>query len=518
MADDQSEIVEFLSTPSAYGLKGGAVERHSTHGSIVFLAGDRAYKLKRAVRYDYMDYSTPEKRKAMCEAELAVNRRTAPELYLEVRPVIRNGATLRIGNAGEERGAIDWLVVMRRFDQRSLLEEMRKRGELDLPLMRTLAERIAEFHAHAEVTKGFGGAKGIAEVIDECGRMFATMADAPFEPAKFERWLSLASAEQARLRGLLEVRRNSGSVRRCHGDLHLNNICLIEGRPVLFDAIEFRDDFSCIDVLYDLAFLLMDLDSRDLRPFANAALNRYLERSGDYSGLEAMPLFLSCRAAVRAHVAASAAKFAAGDKTACHREAVDLLHRAIAYLAPRQGRIVAIGGPSGTGKSTLAAQVAPALGCAPGAIVVRTDVIRKSLWGADDLARLPQEAYAQAFTARVYAKLTEHVEAAARGGCAVIADAVFGQPFERDAIKAASQRAGVAFTGLWLDAPMEILERRIASRRRDASDATVEVLHKQLSYIHKPDDWIGIDASGARTEERVLRAIGVQAFNWRSQS
>ncbi|HUJ04430.1 MAG TPA: AAA family ATPase [Rhizomicrobium sp.] len=506
MADDQTEIVDFLSTPAAYGLTAGPVERHSTHGSIVFLAGGRAYKLKRAVRYDYMDYSTPEKRRAMCEAELAVNRRTAPELYLEVRPLIREGGTLRIGAAGEQEGAIDWLVAMRRFDQQSLLEEMRKRGALDLPLMRTLAERIAAFHASAEVTKGFGGAAGIAEVIAECGRMFVSMMGAPFDPAKIERWLSLANSEQARLRGLLEARRDSGCVRRCHGDLHLNNICLVEGRPVLFDAIEFRDDFSCIDVLYDLAFLLMDLDSRDLRALANAVFNRYLERSGDYSGLGAMPLFLSCRAAVRAHVAVSAAKFGAADREERHREAVRLLDRAIGYLAPRQGRIVAIAGLSGTGKSTLAASIAPLLGCAPGAIVVRTDVIRKSLWGADDLTRLPQEAYAREFTAKVYAALIQRVETVARGGYVAIADAVFGQPFEREAVEAAARRAGVPFKGLWLAAPVDVLERRIASRRHDASDATVEVLRTQLRHIREPENWIRIDASSPDAQAHVLRA------------
>src|SRR5208282_857202 len=245
----------------AYGLAGAIVERHETHGSIVFLAGERAYKLKRSVRFPYMDYSTLERRKAMCEAELAVNRRLAPELYIETATVVRHkDGSLHIGGAADSSGAVDWLVVMRRFDQGTLLESMRARGSLSAPLMRQLGERIAEFHLAAERQPAWGGAAGIEAIIDENRDLLNPLTGRPFDRSKIDRLDGLARNELKKLRTLLDTRRDAGHVRRCHGDLHLNNICLWDGRPVPFDAIEFCDAFACIDVLFDLALLLMDLD------------------------------------------------------------------------------------------------------------------------------------------------------------------------------------------------------------------------------------------------------------------
>lgn len=408
MADEQAETIEFLSQPDAYGLKGAAVERHETHGSVVFLCGGHAYKLKRAVRYDYMDYSTPARREAMCKAELAVNRKLAPEIYVDVRPVLRGGdGALRIGNPGERDGAVDWLVVMRQFGQETLLEQMRRRGALTVALMRTLAERVADIHRAAEVDRRFGGAQGLAAVVEENVRMFASMRDDPFAPEAVARWEKSARAALQSLQPLLDSRRDDGHVRRCHGDLHLNNICLLEGRPVPFDAIEFRDDFACIDVLYDLAFLLMDLDRHGLRAPANALLNRYLERSGDYAGLAALPLFMSCRAAMRAHVTVSAARLDKSGSAVRLADAVQLLNHANDTLAPCVPQLLAIGGVSGTGKSTLAAGLAPLLGRASGAIALRSDVTRKALCGVDAAVRLPESAYGAGITAKVYDQIAE---------------------------------------------------------------------------------------------------------------
>lgn len=512
MAVDQSEIVSFLSQPRAYGLDAGAIECHRTHGSFVFLIGEHAYKLKRDVKYSYMDYSSVERRKAMCEAELRVNRRLAPDLYLDVLPIMRDKTgALRIGIAGECDGAVDWLVHMRRFAGGTLYETIRRGDVPTMSFFRRLAECIAEFHGRAEIRTDYGGISGIARVVDENVETLASMIGCPFDKSKIRKLESLARAALETNRILLDARRSDGYVRRCHGDMHLNNICMSGDRPVLFDAIEFNEDFACIDVLYDLAFLLMDLGRCGLGVQAGHLLNRYIEKSGDYSGLAALPLFLSCRAAMRAHVTITAANLEkAAAASLRESDAMTLLDRAIAYLEPNPPKLVAIGGISGTGKSTLAAGIATAIGRAPSAIVIRSDVVRKHLWGVDELSHLPHEAYAAEITHRVYWHALELAALVLDGGYSCIIDAVFGSAEQRNEIEALACSKKVPFRGLWLEAPESILEARVAARIRDASDATVEVLRAQLAQISRPPNWTEIDASGSAEEIRA-RALSVLA-------
>jgi predicted kinase len=281
----------------------------------------------------------------------------------------------------------------------------------------------------------------------------------------------------------------------------LNNIVMFDGRPVLFDAIEFSDQFACIDVLYDLAFLLMDLDRHGLRDHANAVLNRYLEVTNEYAGLPALPLFLSCRAAVRAHTAVAASEAIDSIKRGSEQEAaVALLEGAVAYLMPSSPRLVAIGGVSGTGKSTLARQLAPILGASPGAIIIRSDVIRKHLMGVAETVRLPEEAYAPQVTEKVYDRITELTTTILASGHSVVADAVYGKESERQAIAQKAARAGAGFAGLWLEAPTEVLAQRISARQGDASDATVGVLHAQLQSVTNPQNWAHVRAEEAASE------------------
>jgi aminoglycoside phosphotransferase family enzyme/predicted kinase len=495
VSDDQAETIAFLSKPEGYSLAPGEdVERHETHGSFVFLAGDRACKLKRAVKFLYMDYSTIERRKAMCERELAVNRRLAPELYLETVPVRRGrDGTLHIGPGDGQ--ILDWLVVMRRFGQDDLLESRRKAGKLDARLMRDVGERLAAFHQDAERQTEFGGAAGIATVVDENKALLGP----PLDAGKIARLNAAAGTMLKDLAPFLEIRREAGFVRRVHGDLHLNNICIFEGKAVPFDAIEFQDDFASIDVLFDLALLLMDLDRHGLRHEANVVLNRYLERTGDYEGLKALPLFLSCRAAMRAHVTLAM-------KRSDARETAHLLDCALTYLEPQPATLLAIGGVSGTGKSTLAAALAPQIGRSPGAIVIRADVVRKALWGTEELTRLPAEAYDERFTDRVYDAMMERAGAALAGGHSAIVDAVMGHARQRTEVERLAEERNAAFHGLWLDAPADVLEKRVAARRNDASDATIEVLRAQLANIRPPDRWSVVDVSGD-PDDVVKRAV-----------
>lgn len=502
MRDDQSAVIEFLSQASAYGLKDAAVQRCETHGAVVFLAGDRAFKLKRAVTFPYMDYSTVAKRHVMCEAELAVNHLLAPEIYIGMQPVIRNdGGALRIGASRETAGAVDWLVVMHRFAQDAMLDALCDSGALTTELVRALAERIAAFHGKAEILPAHGGARGMEEVVEECVQILRGMVGAPFEGSEISRFANLARAALAKLGPMLEARRSGGSVRRCHGDLHLGNICVIDGRPVPFDAIEFKDEFSCIDVLYDLAFLVMDLERRGLQSEANLLLNHYLRCIGDYQGLAALPLFVGCRAAIRAHVTIAAATLKDGKVSSAQANAAcAFLEQSKRYLEPVGADLVAVGGLSGTGKSALAAALAPAIGRRPGAIVVRTDILRKMLKGVPDEEKLPDEAYSPAFNHTVYDALNKKCAMVLKAGHSVIADGVFGQPEERADIEQIAKTNGARFRGIWLEGPEAALERRIEGRRHDASDATITVLHRQIATVQVPAGWGIISAEGALVE------------------
>ena len=358
--DDQQDVIAFLSRPQSYGVA-GPVERIDTHAAIIFLAGDRAYKLKRAVRYAYLDFSNVALRKAVCEAELVLNRRTAPELYLELRSVNR----LTDGALGFEAGEpVDWLVVMRRFDADCLLEVVAARGGLDAALMRELADRIAAFHEAAEIRHDHDGAGRVRAVIEgNRASMAALPADSlPPQDCAALHARSLAGLE--RLAELLDRRAVSGHVRHCHGDLHLANICLWQGHPLLFDCLEFDTELATTDVLYDLAFLIMDLWEKGYRAQASLVFNRYLDMREEGDGVATLPLFLSMRAAVRAHVGAMAAALrqADGERVAGLRAARDYLASALAFLEPSPPRLIAIGGLSGSGKSTLAGLLAPDIG------------------------------------------------------------------------------------------------------------------------------------------------------------
>jgi len=488
---EQEEVIGFLSEPRSYGPGVHSVERHETHGAIVFLAGNRAYKLKRAVKFPYMDYSTVERRRQMCAQELTVNRRMAPMLYLDARPIVRKGAGLQFGHATDAAGAVDWVVVMRRFDQADLLESLRRSGGLTMDLMRHVAEAIARFHTAAEVRHDFGGEAALRAVIADSTAILKSRSGRPFRNESVKHYEGAAPSALARIATLLEERRRTGYVRRCHGDLHLNNIFVQDGKPVLFDAIEFEDRFAYIDVLYDLAFLLMDLDRHGLRGHANAVLNRYLELASAHRGLAAVPLFLSCRAAIRAHTAVSTAETTddSDRRNQLLNDACDLLDRAGDYLAEPNPRLVAIGGLSGTGKTTLARALAPLLGVCPGAVVIRSDVIRKHLMRVTEMERLPASAYTAAISKQVYERIAEMASETLASGFTAIADAVYGHEDERRDIAEAAHRAGVKFDGLWLEGPPSILEQRIRARVGDASDATPDVLRAQLGFVTAPQTW-----------------------------
>jgi predicted kinase len=279
-------------------------------------------------------------------------------------------------------------------------------------------------------------------------------------------------------------RAGAGAVRRCHGDLHLRNIVLIDGQPVPFDAIEFSQRIASIDVLYDLAFTLMDLWERGLHGLANRLLNEWLWRvvelpeASHEEALALLPHFLSRRSAVRAFVEASGAALAG--KTSYVARTYQRL--ALEFLRKSPPRVLAIGGLSGSGKTTLALQRAPEIGRAPGAVVVRTDVERKRLAGIDLEQRMPPGSYTPQASAQIYDAMLARAERALRAGQSVVLDAVFAKEEERAGAEALALKIGVPFEGLWLDVPKEVAQARVAARQADASDATAAVVERQFGY------------------------------------
>ena len=496
LTEDQSSVVSFLSSPATHD--GAAVERIDTHASIVFLAGERAWKLKRAVRYDYLDYSTADRRRAMCDAELRINRRTAPALYRSVTPVTRQpDGSLALGGPG---APVDWLVEMTRFDQSRTLDRLAEAGLLPLQLMGPLAHAIARFHNAADCLTGQGGWEAMRRVVDGNAAGFARDGAGILNPVVCAAVTIRARFAVDRVGVLLDRRGAEGMVRHCHGDLHLRNIVLLDDQPTLFDAIEFNDEISTIDVLYDLAFLLMDLWRLGLPHHANVLWNAYLTETGNLDGVALMPAFLSCRAAIVAKTTATAATLQTDveRRLELQARANDYLGIAAALLEPPAPRLVAVGGWSGSGKSTLAAAVAPSLGPAPGAVVIRSDEIRKKLCGVKPLDRLGPEGYTDDVSRRVYAALMKQADEVVRSGYTVIADAVFANAAERDAIQRVAAAAGVPFIGLWLEAAVPLLISRVERRGPDASDARRDVVRQQFARGLDALRWQRVDASGTR--------------------
>lgn len=494
IAEDQSEVFAFLGDPATHRRR-GAVKRIDTHGAAVFLAGPDAYKVKRAVRFPFMDFSTLARRKAACEAEVAVNRRYAREIYLGTVPVTRDGAGLHLGGDGTP---VEWLVHMKRFNEYRTLDRVARKGELSPELIAQVAELVRDSYAAAEVHDGAGVTDALGAVVAET---VAELVSAPqvFPADEAARLAAAMTDAYRRARPLLLARGAEGAVRRCHGDMHLRNIVLIDGAPKLFDAIEFDESMATTDILYDFAFLLMDLCERGYRPAANRLLNRYLwgshDLAADLKGLALLPLFLSLRAAVRAKV--DALSFLdINPAPSTRRSALRYFAAARGFLADTPAVLIGIGGLSGSGKTALAAALAPAIGRAPGAVHLRSDIERKRIFGVPETERLPEAAYARETTDRVFAALREQASIALAAGHSVIVDAVHRDPRERGALEAVAAEAGVRFTGLWLDAPVEALVERVSARTGDASDATAAIVARQAAEPIGPVAWHRLNAAG----------------------
>lgn len=483
------------------------VERIDTHAASVFLQGDRVLKVKRAIKIPFLDYSTLERRRLACEAEIRVNKPFAPEIYRRVIPITQtDDGTLALDGTGT---AIEFAVEMTRFDHHRTLDHLARREVLGIELATSVADAIAASHAQAPEVAVAPWIQSISAIIS--GYVDAFRAIPAFPPGDIDDLEDASRKALARLLPLLNERGRHGHVRRCHGDLHLANIVLIADRPVLFDAIEFDETIASIDVFYDLAFPLMDLLHYGQGPAANQILNRYLavQSTEQADGLAALPLFMSMRAAVRAEVLLARAGQASSKQANTLDAAKAYFELARRLIRPAPPVLIAVGGLSGTGKSVLARDLAPSVRPEPGAIVLRSDVIRKQLFGVAEIDRLPPEAYKADTHGRVYSSLIEQAKRILSHGHSAILDAVFADERERSAAETAARASHVNFTGLFLVADLATRRNRVGNRATDASDATPEVAERQEHYELGKMTWKRVDASdtAASTLERCLARL-----------
>jgi aminoglycoside phosphotransferase family enzyme/predicted kinase len=489
MIEDQTSIIAFLKRE--LGEPAWPPEIIETHISLVFLTQDRAFKLKRAVKLAYVDFSTPALRLDACLKEVALNARTAPDLYLGVRRITRKAdGQLAFDGRGE---TFDAVVEMARFDQDRIFDEMALAGKLTPALMTELAYAIAQFHQSAPPIYPGSGAAIIAGVLDINENAFA--ACHLFPRAEVERLNRAFREVLARHTPLLDRRGLAGKIRRCHGDLHLRNIYLAGEKPQLFDCVEFNEAIATIDVAYDLAFLLIDLWHRGLHALANLVMNRYFDASGEDDAFVLLPFLMALRAAIRAHVTATQIE---ESESACPEMAIAgndyfALAQALLHGHPSP-HLFAIGGLSGSGKSTLAEALAPAIAPPPGARILESDRIRKAMHGVRPEARLGSDAYRPELSTKVYQMLSARAALILAAGGAVVVDAVFDNPAHRALIEESARAAGVPFTGVWLEAAPSVLRQRVERRNGGVSDATVDVLEAQLRRGAGDNGWIRVDA------------------------
>jgi aminoglycoside phosphotransferase family enzyme/predicted kinase len=470
------------------------VRRVDTHAASVFLAGRRAFKIKRSVRFPFLDYSTLAKRKAACEAEMTVNHPFAPQIYHRVASITRGeDGSLSIDGSGIP---VEYAVEMERFDERQTIDHLAEAGPPDPELVDDIAEVIAVSHAKTTPAPTEPWVESIPSLIAGNTAAFRT-ADGICREA-IDALEAASRSAFLRIRAVLERRCKQGFLRHCHGDLHLGNIVLIEHKPVLFDAIEFDPAMASIDVLYDLAFPIMEFLHYQRRAAANLLLNRYLTMTPEenLNGLVALPLFLSVRAAIRAKVLHDRLAQNRVDKAAVAETARAYFELACQLITPPAPQLVAVGGLSGSGKSVLARALASTVEPLPGAVVLRSDVARKRLFQVREAHRLPANAYQPEVTKRVYEVLARQAGQVLSQGQSVVVDAVFAHPSERTAIHEVARARNVPFTGLFLVADLATRMMRVGQRKGDASDATPEIAELQQGYDVGTVDWARIDASG----------------------
>ncbi len=505
LIDDQSAVIAALSEPEAYGLKRPRkIAVKETNICDVFMTGEKAYKLKRGVKYPYVDYSTAEKRAAACRRELEICTRFAPELCFGVEEVVsdRKGRIfVRSACPDKDAEVVDYVLVMHQFEEGMLFDNMVDRGDLDRFEMMDTAEKIYGLHRDAPVVTTVDPVAVIRGRIDENNAMIRCFVPDIFDAEDVDALERDQMSELERNTALLEKRRADGKIRVCHGDLNLRNLAMWNGRVTPFNPIEFNDALTNIDTLYDFAFLLVDMESKGQRRLASILYNHYMALSADWDGVPVLPLYLSCRAAVNAYVFAqrSAEMKDRHDSALMANKAYEQLVIARRFLNRPRPVLVACGGLSGSGKSRIARESAPFIGNPPGAVILRDDVLRKNMLNTDLEKHVDTATYTPQLESAVFGRLCDECRTLLRAGQSVVADALFHDENQRRAIEELAREENADFQGLWVDAPLEVRIERVMSRKRNPSDVkTADELRKQLDIDVGKVDWDKIDTSGDR--------------------
>lgn len=449
-----------------------------THVSSVFLTGEFVYKLKKPVNFGFLDFSTLEKRQHFCQEELRLNQRGAAELYLEVLPITQTGEKFTLNDSGE---VVDYVVKMQQFPQETLLSAMYDRGELTEQHLIELAKVLAKFHQNAptnEYILGFGEVAQIRQAIDENYTQTVNYIGVAQTQQQFDETKAYTDKLFAERAALFQSRVQGKFIRECHGDLHLRNICFWNDKILLFDCIEFNEPFRFVDVMYDVAFFAMDLDARNRSDLSNLFLNAYLEQTGDWEGLQVLPLYLSRQAYVRAKVT-SFLLDDPGIPEAVKQESAETASRyyrlAWDYTRQKEGRLIMMAGLSGSGKSTTARQLARELG----AIHLRSDAVRKHLGGVALDEKGDDALYSPEMTQKTYDRLLQLGITLVSQGYSVILDAKYDRQALRAPVVEKALATGIPLEIQYCTAPVELLHDRVAQRSGDISDATTAVLAQQ---------------------------------------
>ena len=459
-----------------------------THISYVLLSGSHAYKIKKPVNLGFLDFSSLEKRRQCCEEEIRLNRRLAPALYLEVLPIRGTPSAPSLAGEGE---ILEYAVKMRRFPQSALLDRRLARNEVAPGVIDALADQIAAFHGRAErcpTGAAYGSPDVVWEAVAENFRQLRHLLAAEKHATHLDCLELWSKSRKTGLQEMISARQHSGWVRECHGDLHLGNVALVKGQPLIFDGIEFNPDLRWIDVVSEVAFMFMDLVERGRPDYGYRFLNRYLECTGDYAGLVLLDFYQVYRALVRAKVAAIRAGQKEGSKAKQRELAVcdHYLAYASRVVLPRKRHLTLLHGLSGAGKSWCSQILLEALG----ALRLRSDVERKRLAGvgllADSQSVVGGGIYGDQMTAATYARLAELARTVLAAGYPVVVDAASLKVWQREIFRKLAEELAVPFLLLACQAPEPVLRRRLEARAlagNDVSEADSAILEQQIRLI-----------------------------------
>lgn len=476
-----SPLIEAMLQPGFYPHPvTSPVQLIQTHVSYVFLTGDYAYKVKKTVNFGFLDYSTLEKRLHFCQEELRMNRRSAPELYLEVLPICQEGGAYQLGGKGE---IVEYVLKMLAFNQDDLWSARFASGLIGETDMEELGKVVAHFHSQTitdDYIAQFGEIPKVRESVDDNYAQTQKYIGGPQTQQQFDETKAYTDWVFSSMQDVFSRRIFLGKIRECHGDLHLRNIAQSGDKILLFDCIEFNEPFRFVDVIYDVAFAVMDVEARQQKGLANAFLNAYLEQTGDWEGVALLSFYCSRQAYVRGKVTSFLLDdpgVSVEEKQQAHETAAAYYQLAWSYTQRGQGQLFLMSGLSGSGKSTVGKLLARRLG----AIHIRSDAVRKHLGGVALDQRGPDDLYTPEMTKRTYGRVLELGLMLAKLGWPVILDAKYDRQQLRGEAIAAAKSAGLPLQIIHCSAPEAVLRDRLRQRTGDIADATADLLASQIA-------------------------------------